>query len=383
MKLNIFPYPAKDIILLIVNPSTATKTPASNDTKPAASTANCIHEGCPICIENLRGFIRRYDANGFLTLDGDETIAQLRETVALIRGNENPGSGYIDAHGGMIEYCQACGSQIGSRGDCVKPDCLTHQLFFLRCNGDNSWLGDDGKFHLVTQGNWKASRIDWLTSRTFDALIVPASIYEIIPVTLSLADHIEAYLGRRATMHFQGIYAHLRSRCPWRLTSNAVIETCNFMLHQGRLKLSDLGPGLFELCAPGSRPEPAPISILTELAEDVTSAVARGRMALDGKTRVLDALAELVSLMERNFTPFQGEHIIRVFLDGGIVQAVTGIPKGATVRTIDSDTDGSSVLDTEELSADDMPPWTNDDERSNGPKPRRAYVRKWVAEEEA
>jgi hypothetical protein len=71
--------------------------------------------------------------------------------------------------------------------------------------------------------------------------------------------------------------------------------------------------------------------------------------------------------------------VVRVFMEGGLVQAVEGVPAGVIVRTIDLDTLGSDRA--QELSADDMPPWTNDDERSNGRRSVEACVHDWTAVE--
>lgn len=74
------------------------------------------------------------------------------------------------------------------------------------------------------------------------------------------------------------------------------------------------------------------------------------------------------------YCPKDGEptpepHLIRVFLEGGLVQAITGIPKGTVVRRIDLDVEGEPEEDTKALDKANMPPWA--DKRK---KNLRAYV---------
>jgi hypothetical protein len=75
------------------------------------------------------------------------------------------------------------------------------------------------------------------------------------------------------------------------------------------------------------------------------------------------------------------EQTIRVYIEDGIVQDVTGLKANGplqTVRIIDLDVEGSDGEDRQELSTDDRPEYKVDDnERANGPKPIEAFVTDW------
>lgn len=109
-----------------------------------------------------------------------------------------------------------------------------------------------------------------------------------------------------------------------------------------------------------------PKSQLTDACDHLSEWLRRS----NGNNAIADYLDKeaIVTLIEHAQAKRE-PHLIRVFLEGGLVQAITNIPQGTIVRRIDLDVEGEPEEDTKALDKANMPPWA--DKRK---KNLRAYV---------
>jgi hypothetical protein len=104
---------------------------------------------------------------------------------------------------------------------------------------------------------------------------------------------------------------------------------------------------------------------VTEAAERLSDWLRRS----NGNNAIADYMdKEAIVMLIEHAQKKPEPQLIRVFLEGGLVQAITNIPKGTIVRRIDLDIEGEPESDTKELDKANMPPWM--DKR----KKQRAYV---------
>jgi hypothetical protein len=190
-------------------------------------------------------------------------------------------------------------------------------IFYVRCNGDGSWLGTDGKWHLPEQGghHWEVAKLTMSEVQRQGYSLEPWEIYYAIDSRIPLGNYVLAMLEPDNRATFAACVLRMQERCPFVLERFEAAAILTKLVKDGKARL---------VADPRNRD--ALQLALTDWAP-TTCALCESPLESHGDCSNKDCDTHKV--------------IIRVLVHRGIVTEVDtdALPEGVIVRVIDTDTE--------------------------------------------
>ena len=241
----------------------------------------------------------------------------------------------------------------------TQPEAGTSEpTFYIRCAGDGSWLMDTDRHYFQQHPATSPVRLT-VEEAEAHGYRRENPIYVHVPTDTSLGERLLTWIRRYPSVTLADVHDFACTQFPVDFKRFEIAGVLNSLLRSGELEIDDRGhfiPGTQNAGLDVINPE----LFARELNEQLTNAVVALDGAIQGNGDIVSSAQTLVELLRENCQPHGSEPtIIRAFMEGGLLQAVTGLPDDFVLRRIDLDVEGADENATQLLTGDDVPPYVH------------------------